>query len=436
MTVREIALELLCEIEAAGKYANLAISSHLTDSLEPSDKKILTALLYTAVEHRITYDYYIGYLAGRSLAEVTPRVKNILRLGLCQILDMTSVPDFAAVNETVKLARNKGERAFVNGVLRRAARERDSLPLPDRAKNAARYLSVRYSYPQPTVKRFIELIGEESTESLLAAFNSSSYTDLTVNTLKTSPEALAASICEQGYSAAVHHLSPITVRVEGSVDPRSLRGFAEGEFTVQDAASAIAVQALAPRLGERVIDVCACPGGKTVAAAILSQDAGEIYSFDLHESKLSLIESTVGRLGLSSVSIGAQDATAARAEYIGTADRVICDVPCSGLGVLGKKPDLRYKDLAVSGELAELGYKILCESARYLKAGGTLLFSTCTLEALENGGTVSRFLASHPDFSPLDFEVGGLSSTCGELTLYPHVHATDGFYIALLKKNG
>ena len=435
MTVREIALTLLTEIEEQDKYANLALNSHLTDSLSQKDKRILTVLLYTAVERRITYDYYIGYLSGRSLADIGTRVKNILRLGLCQILDMISVPDFAAVNETVKLAKNQGERSFINGVLRRASRERDLLPLPDRKKNLARYLSVRYSYPQKTVKRFIASLGEEDAERLLSAFENSNYTDLTVNTLKITPKELAQKLCGQGYSACALEISPITVRIDGSCDPRELYGFDEGLFFVQDAACAISALALGARAGERIVDACACPGGKSFASAIISQDGAEIFSFDLHESKLSLIESGRDRLGLQSIRTSARDAREPDERLLGTADKVICDVPCSGLGVLSKKPDLRYRDIDGIEELAALGLDILEASARYLKVGGVLAFSTCTLEKAENSGTVSSFLSAHPEFSPVDFEIGEIKSECGELTLYPHIHSTDGFYIALLKRN-
>ena len=436
MNVRETALTLLSEIEAQEKYANLALNSHLLDNLEKKDKRILTALLYTTVEHKLTYDYYIGYLSGRNTGDIAPRVKNILRLGLCQILNMSSVPDFAAVNETVKLAKNQGERSFVNGVLRRAVREREALPLPDKSKNVARYLSVKYSYPVGTVKRFISALGEEDTERLLLAFENNAYTDLTVNTIKITPKELVEKFMADGYSARVHEYSRVTVRIDGSCDPRELYGFSEGLFFIQDAASAISALALLARGGERIIDVCACPGGKSFASAILSGDGAEIISFDLHESKLSLIESGAARLGLGSIRVGERDATIPDESLFGTADKVICDVPCSGLGVLAKKPDLRYKDIARAEELSALGREILEASSRYLKVGGVLAFSTCTLEKCENTDTVSSFLREHPEFSPLDFKVGGLSSKNGELTLYPHIHGTDGFYIALLGKNG
>lgn len=436
MTVREIALKLLSESETQEKYVNLALNSHATNQLSPKERRILTSLLYTAVEHKITYDYYIGYLADRSTADIAPRVRNILRLGLCQILDLDSVPDFAAVNETVKLAKNQGERAFINGVLRRAVREKGSLPLPDRAKNTARYLSIRYSYPLATVKRFVALFGEEETERLLVAFGENRYTDLTVNTARITPSELADRLAEDGYRAAVHPISPITVRVDGSCDPRELYGFSEGLFFVQDAACAISVMALAPQEGDRIVDVCACPGGKSFAAAILTSDTAEITSLDIHETKLPLIESGAERLGLHGVRAAVRDARTPDESLVGKMDKVICDIPCSGLGVLAKKPDLRYKDATASEELSLLGLEILEASARYLKVGGVIAFSTCTLDKRENNDTVAAFLQKHPDFSPLAFKVGELDAKDGEITLYPHIHRTDGFYIALLKKNG
>ena len=204
---------------------------------------------------------------------------------------------------------------------------------------------------------------------------------------------------------------------------------------VQDEASAIVPLALSPKPGEVLVDVCAAPGGKSMTSAILSNDGGEIYSFDLHESKLSLIRDSAKRLGLSSIKPLALDATAPKEELIGKADKVLCDVPCSGLGVIGKKPDLRYKDIgSLNEELPSLQLKILEESARYLKPSGTLTYSTCTLNRSENEDVVRAFLDKHSDFYTEDFSVGALSSEGGMLTLYPHLHGTDGFFVSKLRR--
>ncbi len=434
MTIREIALSLLLEYEKDGKYVNLSLSSHLADGLSREERGILTSLLYTTVERKLTYDYYIATYAKRPTEKIDPRTLGILRLGVCQIVAMDKVPDFAAVNEAVKLGRNKGERAFINGVLRAIAREKDNLPLPPRERNVARHLSVKYSFPQPLVKHFISLLGEDGCEALLDYYNTATSTDLTVNTRKTTREDFLARLSEAGISAYAHNTSPLTVRIDKSCDPRQLPGFSEGHFFVQDAASAISAVALGTRLGERVIDVCAAPGGKSFAAAILAGNEGGVTSFDLHESKLSLIASGRDRLGLDNITVEKCDATHPRVELFGSFDRVICDCPCSGLGVLGKKADMRYRSFEDIASLPPIQYEILSASVGYLKVGGTILYSTCTLNPDENERVVERFLKENEGYALQDFEVGGLKSAHGMLTTYPHIHSTDGFFVAKIMR--
>ena len=435
MTVREIVHSLLLEYEASGKYVNLSLSSHRLDGLSPEERGIVASVLYTVVERRITYDYYIATYAKRPTEKIDSYTLAALRLGVCQIVTMEKIPDFAAVNETVKLGRNKGERAFINGVLRAVVRAKDAdeLPLPPKEK-IARHLSVKHSFPQPLVKHFIDLVGIDGCEKLLEYYNESKVTDLTVNTTKISREALLRAFVERGIDAVAHPDSSLTIRLAGSYDPRRLFGFDEGYFLVQDAASAISALALGTERGDRVIDVCAAPGGKSFAAAILSGETGSVLSQDLHESKLSLIRSGKERLGLSNIEVLSGDATDPRVELFGTFDRVICDCPCSGLGVLAKKADMRYRSLEEIEALPELQYSILSASANYLKVGGTLLYSTCTLNPKENEEVASRFLREHPDFVAVDFKVGSLVSTSGMLTTYPHIHKMDGFFISKMVK--
>ncbi len=434
MNVRELTLSLLGDCEANGKYVNLSLSSRRTDKLSAEERSFLTVLLYTVAERKITYDYYITAISGRSLDKIDPTTLNILRIGMCQIVDIASVPDHAAVNETVSLARNPGERSFVNGILRQAVRlkEQGSLPLPKREKKVSRYLSVAYSFPHWLVKHFISLYGEEDTEKLLKHFNDARYTDLTVNLTKTDRESFIELLKNAGYTVETSVGSTLNVRVTGSVNPRLLPGFEDGLFFVQDAACAISTEALGIREGDRIIDVCACPGGKSFAAAIVSR--ADVYSFDIHESKLSLIEDGAKRLGLDGITVGECDATEPRKELFGLFDKVICDVPCSGLGVLGKKPDIRHRDNKSLQELPDLQYNILSASVKYLKDDGIILYSTCTLNPDENERVIERFLADHADFTALDFTVGDITSKSGMLTLLPHVHATDGFFIAKLRK--
>ena len=435
MTVRELTLSLLCDYEINGKYVNLSLSSHQADKLTPEERRFVTVLLYTTVERKITYDYYIGAISGRSIDKIDPTTLNILRMGMCQIVHIDAVPDHAAVNETVALGRNPGEKSFVNGVLRQASRlnAEGKLPLPPRDKKASRYLSVAYSFPLWLVKHFISLYGEQETEKLLGRFNTARYTDLTVNLTKTDKSALMSSLKEQGYEPLSFVDTPLSVRIDASVNPRKLSGFDEGDFFVQDAACAISTEALGVCDGDRIIDVCACPGGKSFAAAMLSP-SGEVVSFDIHESKLSLIEDGAKRLGLSNVRADVCDALYPRSELFGSFDKVICDVPCSGLGVLAKKPDIRHRDNQSLQNLPELQYEILKASAQYLKEEGIIVYSTCTLNPLENEMVVSRFLDEHEGYEPMDFSVGDIASSGGMLTLLPHVHGTDGFFIAKIRK--
>ncbi len=429
MNVRQTALKLLLEMEERDGFANLLLSDRvLADAGENSG--FLTALFYGTVERKITLDYLIGALSGRSPEAVSLRARCILRLGLYQLLYMKVAPH-AAVSETVSLGKDKGEKGFINAVLREAERKKDALPMPPPDKKA-RFLSVKHSFPLSTVRRFLTLFGED-TEKILAAYNECAPLSLTARS-KEVRDTLLSRFAEDGIRAEKTPFAPFGIRVHTPISPTSLYGFEEGLFFVQDEASGIAMAALAPEKGDTVIDVCAAPGGKIFGAAFLAEREGKFYAFDLYESKLSLIESGAKRLGIP-LTVSAKDATKSESALFGKADRVICDVPCSGLGVLGKKADLRYRE--VNENLAPLQYEILCASARYLSAGGTLLYSTCTLTKEENEDNVLRFLKEHPNFSAVDFSVGEektLQSRGGMLTLLPHQHGTDGFFMAKLVK--
>ncbi len=436
MKILELTLSLLDNYELEGTYANLALSSHSLDALSPEQKGLVTMLFYTTLEHKITLDYYICSYAGRGIDSIELHTLNVLRLGITELIYISSIPDYAAVNECVSLGRNKGERGFINAILRKVkeGRDEDKLPSPDRRKSLVRYLSINYSFPQWLCRHFIDYLGEDEAEQLLIELNRQSNTDITVNTILITPDDLAEKIREQGYTVTKSEYSPISLRVFGSVDPRKLYGFAEGLFFVQDESCAISATVLSPKAGERIVDVCACPGGKSFAAAILSGDHASITAFDLHESKLSLVRKGAQRLGLRRISIDKQDAKQPREELFSSFDRVICDVPCSGLGVLGKKADMRYRDELGIVELPSLQYEILASSAKYLNTGGVLVYSTCTLNRAENEAVVERFLAENKSFAPIDFEIGDLKSKNGMLTLMPHIHHMDGFFIAKLKR--
>ena len=436
MNTRKLALKLLLDCESQDKYVNLALSSHMTDALSDEERRFLTALLYTTVEHKLTYDYYIGALSKRNPDDIDFTTRNILRLGFCQILDMENVPDFAAVNESVNLSRNTGERSFVNAILRSVIREKDNLPLPKREKNAARYFSVKYSFALWMVKEYIKLFGEENAEKLLKKFSEIPPTDLTVNTEKISVDDFISMLRDNGLHAERSNYSKISIRIPESISPKNLPGFEEGYFFVQDSACSAAIEALMPRREDFIVDVCSCPGGKSFAAAILMGGGGEIHSFDIHESKLSLISEGKARLGFSGlINERVCDAREPAEDLFEKADKVICDVPCSGLGVLSKKPDLRYKSESGIAELPELQYEILRKSSKYLKPGGRLMYSTCTLNKVENEDVVERFLNENKGFHRVDFKIGDFSSENGSFLFIPYIHNTDGFFVSLIEKD-
>lgn len=428
---RHAALSLLLAAEKNGTYANLALRDERLAALSPKERASLTALFYGVSERRLTLDYYIGLLCKRQAADLAASTRALLRMGLYQILYMDGIKPHAAVNETVSLSKNAGERGFVNAVLRKALSEPSFLAPPDVHRDLVRHLSVLYSMPRHIVRRFLSLLGEEGCRALLSAFNTRPPLCLRVNTQKTTKEELLAHLVKDGYTVDEDPLSPIGIRIFGAASPTALYGFGEGLFFIQDTASQLSSLALSPTPGSRVLDVCACPGGKSFGAALLMGDKGSVEAFDIHESKLPLIEKGAERLGLSSVKAAQHDATT---PFSGEYDAIICDVPCSGLGVLGKKPDLRYREETGIATLPALQAAILSSAAAALKVGGHLVYSTCTLLPEENEAVFSAFLERNPSYVFEEFTVGPLASHGGMLTLYPHIHGTDGFFMAKMRR--
>jgi len=424
MTARETALITLKKCIRSGQYSNIALDNALTKSdLKDSDRALAAALFYGVIEKKITLDFYISRLSSRPLDEIDGDILTILRLGIYQLAFLDRIPDHAAINETVSLAPAK-RRGFVNAVLRSYLREKGKIELPD---DKTEYLSVKYSVCPELAEKFINVYGYERAEKILAGFSHAGGTTLRVNTVKTTVVELANKL-----SAERTSISPYGLHVKGQIT--ALEGFDDGLFYVQDEASQIAAASLGAREGETVIDVCSCPGSKTFGAAMDMKNRGKIYSFDLHANKLSLVVSSAKRLGIDIIETEARDAREPREELVGKADRVICDVPCSGFGVLGKKPELRYKDPAVSRGLPAVQYDILTASSTYLKAGGTLVYSTCTVFPEENEDNVNKFLKNNPDFALAPFSVGNFECKTGMMTFLPDEYATDGFFVAKMVK--
>ena len=399
----------------------------LSDSgMSAEDKRLASILLYGVTERRITLDYQISRLSSRDIRELDLSVLTAVRMGLYQLIYMDRIPPHAAINETVELVSRKAS-GFVNAILRSFTRS-SGVCYPDPSEGMADYLSVRYSVCLPLCEKLISAYGEKRTESILSGFERIPDTTLSVNTLKISREDLASHIEDAEYTA----LSDTGLRVKGSV--RELYGFSDGLFFVQDEASQLCVQALDAKEGETVLDICACPGSKSFGAAISMKNRGRVLSFDLHSKKLPLIVSGAERLGIDIISASECDGRRFIPELEAAADRVLCDVPCSGFGVLSKKPELRYKDPKESEALPDIQLAILENACRYVKVGGTLVYSTCTIFPEENEGNLKRFLDKHSEFRPIPFYVGENKIENGYITLLPDTHPTDGFFIAKLIK--
>lgn len=417
-----------------GRYSNIEIDSALkgASELSDADRGLYTRLVYGVIERKLTLDHVIAQFSSRKLSEIDLPALTSLRLGFYQLIYTDRIPEFAAVSETVDTApaRSKG---FVNGVLRSFLRAGKRFTLPE--GDSPEELSIRYSTAVDICRVFLESYGAEETGRILEAFFAPDRICLRVNTLKiTVPEAM------ERLGGVIGGYCRDIIRVT-SVDKTVRDGIAEGLWFVQDEASRICTAVLGATTGDVIADTCAAPGGKSLSASIDAEGKCETHSFDLHKNKLSLINSAAERLGLSCITTECRDARHPDPALVGKCDRVLCDAPCSGLGVLAKKPDIRYKDGECVGRLPEIQYDVLCGAAEYVKDGGVLLYSTCTLNKRENEEIVTRFLESHPDFTPLDFTISHtgdgtpLESEGGMLTLFPHLSDTDGFFIARMRKN-
>lgn len=426
-SARSVAAELLLRAEAAGQYADRALDATLSRvALDERDKALVTTLFYGVTEHRITLDYIIDGLSGIAPSAIERGVRTTLRVALYQLLYLDRVPDHAAINEAVEQTprRSKG---FVNAILRTFCRRGKAVAYPDRECEPHRYLSVAYSVPEETAAELCHIFGMARTDRLLAAFGDHPPVTVRVNTQKLTRAALLARVP----GATPTKNAPFGVVLPNGAPLHTLLG--EGLCFVQDEASQLAVAALEAKPDMRVIDLCAAPGSKSFGAAIDMGNTGEVLSFDLHENKISLIRRGAEGLGITNLIAAAGDARKADAAVLGTFDRVIADVPCSGFGVLAKKPDIRYKSIADAKGLLPVQAAILESAANLVKVGGVMVYSTCTILPSENEEQVGAFLKKHPNFALTPFTVGEIACD-GLLTLAPDTHKTDGFFIARLQR--
>lgn len=423
MDDRQLAFKILCKIERDRAYSNLTLESVLSSN-EAVSSSFVSALVYGVVERKITLDFFLSSFLKQPLKKLKPQVLTILRMGVYQLRFMDKVPASAAVNESVKLTKKNGcafASGLVNSVLRKAAQTDIVYPETD---DPIYDMSIRYSCPEELVKHFADDYGTDTAKRILEESLGAPPLVLRVNTLKTDTEELSRLLTADGISCEKTEAFPNALILKNAGAVNKNKYYTDGYFHVQDTASQTCVKALDPQAGDVVFDMCSSPGGKAFTVAEEMRNNGEIYAFDLYEHRVKLIENGAKRLGISIIKGSVGDSSSFD-DTLPAADKILCDVPCSGLGVIRRKPEIRYKDLAFIDKLCELQYNIINCAAKYLKKGGVLVYSTCSLNKAENQDVCDKFLSQNPDFSKVH-----LGDEDGYLTLFPHKNGTDGFFIA------
>lgn len=451
VNARGLVLDILMETEKGQEYVNLLLKSVLDkyNYLDSRDKAFIKRLTEGVTERRLQLDYILGRFSKLPLSKCKPLIRNLLRMGAYQILFMDNVPDSAACNEAVKLAVSRHFqqlKGYVNGVLRSLAREKDKLEWPDKEKEPVRYLSVMYSMPEWIVRMWLADYGPEAAEQILAGLLEPRPVTIRLAQKLTDEErtALLKELEDSGAGPVPHPYLPYAYMLHKAEGVASLPGFDRGLFTVQDVSSMLVTEcALHGREhADFLLDVCAAPGGKAVHAAERLAGRGRVEARDVSSYKAGLILENAGRMGLSNLEVKVWDATVPDESMIAAADVVLADLPCSGLGVIGRKADIKYRATPESlREVAALQRRILTRAAACVKPGGTLIYSTCTINKEENEEQAVWFADSFPfSFRSLD---GGLPevlrdkrSAAGMCQLLPGIHKTDGFFIAAFVREG
>lgn len=429
VSVRELVLDILMEVNEKEQYSHLVIRDVLNkyQYLEKKERAFLTRLAEGTIEHMLEMDFIINSFSKVKVRKMKPLIRNLLRMSVYQLKYMDSIPDAAVCNEAVKLAKKRGFgqlRGFVNGVLRNIARDMDKLQYPDAKIEPVSYLEVTYSVPEWIVKQWLMDYGFEQTENICASFLKETPITIRTNLTKCTPEELLARLTEEGVSVHPIERLPYAFEIEGFDYLTSLDSFNEGMFYVQDISSMMVAEAAAPEDGNYIIDVCAAPGGKASHLAEKMGKTGMVEARDLTEYKVSLMEENIARHGLTNMKAVQMDATCYDETSASKADILICDLPCSGLGVMGKKTDIRYKMTAEKqADLVALQRLILKTVHPYVKKGGTLIYSTCTIHKGENEANVTWFLNNYPEFELISQE-----------QMLPGDTYHDGFFIAKLKR--
>lgn len=430
---RKAAVKLLTKLDENSAYSNILLDKELDRyKLDERDKHFATALFYGCIERRLTLDRIIDSRLVRRADKLSLEVRNILRTGIYQLLYMDSVPDHTAVDESVKLVdtrRNPALPGFVNGLMRGFVR--DGKPLPE-GKNEAEKLMYEYSCPLWLVQKWTDEYGAKTAKDMLRTSTGRPPVTARVNTTKTTPEKLCELLISEVVGCETVSFPEGCVKITGG-SPENTEAYKQGLFHVQDISSQLCCAAVDPKPGMTVLDICSAPGGKSFTMAELMENKGRLLAFDLHENRVRLIRKGAQRLGLDIISAEPNDAKIFKSD-MPQADRVLCDVPCSGLGVIRRKPEIKYKSPEEFERLPDIQLAILSASSGYIKKGGVLVYSTCTLSRAENDDVIDRFLSENKDFSPCP--IGGALGDSFKASITPDKFGSDGFFIAKLIRNG
>jgi 16S rRNA (cytosine967-C5)-methyltransferase len=443
---RQIAVEILTRIDTEGAYAEPLLDVALSGKtpLNPQDRGLLTELVYGSLRMRGHLDWIIGQLYRGNPTALETTVRNILRTAVYQLRFTDRIPPFAAVDEAVRIAKTLQPAAagLVNAVLRNTLRKKDAIVWPDMADDPAAAISAFHSHPLWLVRRLIVQFGKEETIAICRADNAIAPLALRVNSLKASRTEALAALAAEGIAAEPTALSPDGLRLTSPGAPlRESAAYKRGLIRIQDEASQLVARLVAPQPGERILDLCAGAGGKTLHMAALMKNRGRIIALDLHEDRLRMLREEAQRLGATIVETRTGDAAETHAGFSGAFDRVLLDAPCSGLGTLRRNPEIRWRLAPVDlKKCMQIQRRLLASAAQCVRPGGRLVYSVCTVTPEENELVVADLLKSRPEFTrlhPTDAEIPALLIDAGgALRTFPHRHGTDGFFAAVLARAG
>lgn len=442
MKAREAALRILFDIEANRAYSNIALKKELKQNeFSQLDRSFISELVFGVLENKIYLDYIVNRIASINTRRMNTHTLNLLRLGVYQIFLLDRIPVSAAVNESVNLSKKYCEKSssFINAVLRNIIRKKDKIKMPDKGKSILKYLTVVYSHPQWMVKQFLENYTEEFVEELLKANNATPTLYMRVNTIRISVKNCIKLLSDTGYEVKQSDLVEEALLVKGISNLDQLDLLTKGFLYIQDIGSMLVGKVVAPKENDFIIDICSAPGGKATHLAQIMNNKGRIVARDIHEHRLELIDKNARRLGITIIEVEKMDGLKIDNKMIEKADKVLVDAPCSGLGIIRRKPDIKYNMSKKSvEELINLQRKILTNSAEYVKHGGELIYSTCTINPNENEIMIEQFLQKNTNYELVDINKEHRemfkNNSKKTIQLYPNMHNSDGFFIAKMRK--